>query len=110
MLAPRLRPIIYLNRVRGCGFQAHLALIGYVNKVDPLNFPPRVHTPVLMLNGRYDFTFPLQACQLPLFRLLGTPGTDTEHVLCDTAHTVPRTPEMIREVLDWLDRYLGSVD
>ncbi len=82
----------------------------YRPEVDPLNFAPRVHTPVLMLNGRYDFTFPPQACQLPLLRLLGTPGTDKKHVLYDTAHTVPRTPEMIREVLDWLDRYLGSIN
>ncbi len=82
----------------------------YRPEVDPLNFAPRVRTPVLMLNGKYDFTFPLQSCQLPLLHLLGTPGKDKKHVLYETAHTVPRTPELIREILDWLDRYLGSVE
>ncbi len=80
----------------------------YRPEVDPLNFASRVRIPVLMLNGRYDFAFPLQGCQLPLFHLLGTPETDKRLVLFDSAHTIPRLP-MIREVLDWLDRYLGPV-
>jgi pimeloyl-ACP methyl ester carboxylesterase len=77
-------------------------------EIDPLNFAPRVHVPVLMLNGRYDFSYPLQVSQIPLFRLLGVPDADKRHVLFDSGHTVPRTP-MIREVLEWLDRYLGPV-
>jgi eukaryotic-like serine/threonine-protein kinase len=80
----------------------------YLSEVDPLNFAPRVRLPVLMLNGRYDFTYPLQTCQLPLFRLLGVREPDKRHVLFDTAHFLPRIP-MIKEVLDWLDHYLGPV-
>ena len=80
----------------------------YPSEVDPLNFASHVHIPVLMLNGRYDFTYPPQTCQLPLFRLLGVRESDKRHVLLDTAHFLPRNP-MIKEVLDWLDRYLGPV-
>ena len=75
-----------------------------------VNFAPRVKIPVLMLNGRYDYTFPLEQLQKPLFRLLGTPDKDKRHVVYDTAHDVNvfRT-EMVRETLDFLDKYLGPV-
>jgi formylglycine-generating enzyme required for sulfatase activity/predicted Ser/Thr protein kinase len=95
-------------------FRAAVFIVGglsfepYVPEADPLHFAPRVHTPVLMLNGRYDFSFPLQICQVPLFRLLGVPDADKRHVLFDSAHTVPRGP-MIKETLEWLDRYLGPI-
>lgn len=38
-------------------------------EVDALNFAPRVKTPILMLNGRDDFTFPVEASQEPLFQM-----------------------------------------
>jgi eukaryotic-like serine/threonine-protein kinase len=41
--------------------------------VDQWNFAPRFKVPVLMLNGRDDFSFPLEASQLPLLRQLGHP-------------------------------------
>jgi len=77
-------------------------------ETDPFDFAPRAREPVLMLNGRFDFTMPLTMSQLPLFRLLGAPENDKRHVLFDTGHAVPRTPK-IKEILDWLDRYLGPV-
>ena len=45
-------------------------------EVDALNFAPRVKTPILMLNGRDDFTFPVETSQEPLYRLLGTAAAD----------------------------------
>jgi formylglycine-generating enzyme required for sulfatase activity/dienelactone hydrolase len=79
-------------------------------EVDALNFLPRVRVPVLMLNGRFDYTFPLEISQKPYFRLLGTPAKDKRHVVYDTAHDVTlKRPEMVRESLDWLDNYLGPV-
>jgi eukaryotic-like serine/threonine-protein kinase len=75
---------------------------------DPMNFAPRVKVPVLMINGRYDFVFPLDTCQEPLFRALGTPVQDKKHVLYDTGHAPPVLPVM-KETLDWLDHYLGAV-
>jgi serine/threonine protein kinase/formylglycine-generating enzyme required for sulfatase activity/dienelactone hydrolase len=75
-------------------------------EVDHINFAPRVHVPVLMLNGRYDFFFPVDASQNPMFERLGTPPAQKRHVLYDAGHGIPRV-EMIRETLDWLDRYQG---
>jgi dienelactone hydrolase len=78
-------------------------------EVDRLNFVTHVKTPVLMLNGRYDASFPLESSQLPFFHLLGTPDQDKRHVIYDAGHgNLPRRQE-VRESLDWLDRYLGPV-
>jgi len=62
-----------------------------------------------MVNGRYDFFFPLDTTQLPLFKLLGSPPGQKRHVVFESGH-VPPADVMAREVLDWLDRYLGPVD
>jgi cephalosporin-C deacetylase-like acetyl esterase len=77
-------------------------------EADPMNFAPRVKIPVLLINGRYDFVFPMETCQEPLFRALGTPAADKKHVLYDTGHAPPLLP-MMRDTLDWLDHYLGPV-
>jgi hypothetical protein len=62
----------------------------------------------LMLNGRFDFFYPVENSQEPMFRLLGTPNQDKRRVIYETGHNIPRN-EMIKESLDWLDRYLGPV-
>jgi len=77
-------------------------------EVDPINFAPRVTIPVLMVNGRYDFDTPLNTSEMPLFRLFGTPPKDKRNALFDSGHVPPRN-EIIKETLDWLDRYLGPV-
>ncbi len=77
-------------------------------EADQLNFAPRVKVPVLMLNGRFDFIFPVVSSQEPMFRLLGTPKEQKRHVVYETGHDIPRN-ELIKETLDWLDRYLGAV-
>ena len=73
-------------------------------EVDHINFAPHVRIPVLMLNGRFDFFFPVDTSQRPMFELLGTPKSQKRHLLYDTGHGIPRL-EMIKETLDWLDRY-----
>jgi pimeloyl-ACP methyl ester carboxylesterase len=77
-------------------------------EVDSFHFAPRVRAPTLMVNGRYDFVFPLESSQSPLFRLLGTPEKSKRHLVFDGGHA-PFTQEVVREVLGWLDRYLGPV-
>jgi len=77
-------------------------------EIDPLNFASRSRTPVLMLNGRYDFAFTVEGCQRPLFRMLGVAEKDKRYVLFDSGHDLPAAP-MMKEVLEWLDRYLGPV-
>ena len=79
-------------------------------EVDSWNFAPRVKVPVLMLNGRDDFRFPLETSQVPLFRLLGTPEKDKRHVVVDGGHINPAgRPDVMKEILEWWDRYLGPV-
>ncbi|HXI20775.1 MAG TPA: SUMF1/EgtB/PvdO family nonheme iron enzyme, partial [Gemmatimonadales bacterium] len=73
-------------------------------EVDPVNYLPRIQIPTLMLNGRYDFYFPIETSQKPMFRLLGTPSDQKRYVIEDGSHFVPRD-KLIRETLDWLDRY-----
>ena len=78
-------------------------------EVDPVNFLPRAVLPVLMLGGRYDFIFPVETSQKPLFNLFATPAPDKRLVIFENAGHVPPRIELIREVLAWLDRYLGPV-
>jgi formylglycine-generating enzyme required for sulfatase activity/dienelactone hydrolase len=73
-------------------------------EVDPVNFLPRIRVPTLMLNGKYDFFFPVQSSQVPMFRLLGTPSDQKRHVVEDGSHFVART-RLIQETLAWLDQY-----
>jgi predicted Ser/Thr protein kinase/predicted esterase len=77
-------------------------------EVDPFHFVSRVGIPVLMLNGRYDSSFPYQTAQLPMFKLLGTPEGHKRQILYDTGHNIPRN-QLIKECLEWLDKYLGPV-
>ena len=80
-------------------------------EVDSWNFAPRVHVPVLMVNGRHDFIFPVDTNQKPLFEALGTKERDKKHILYDGGHrNLVTRPDLIGEVLDWFDRYLGPVE
>ena len=79
--------------------------------MDQVDFAPRLTKPVLMVNGLYDATFPVEAAQNPLFRMLGTPAADKSQVQFDTPHDVRlRRADLVREVLAWLDKYLGRVN
>jgi eukaryotic-like serine/threonine-protein kinase len=75
---------------------------------DQINFAPRVRTPVLMMNGRDDFTFPLETSQEPMFAWLGTASADKRHLLHDGGHICP-FERITRDSLEWLDHYLGEV-
>lgn len=81
----------------------------YPPEANPFNFVPHVTQPVLMLNGRFDTSFPYDSCQRPLFEHLGTPAKDKKHVIFPTGHDVFADPTAVRECLDWLDKYLGQV-
>ncbi len=78
---------------------------------DQADFAPRIKIPVLMVNGRYDYTFPLDKAQDPLFQMLGTPPDQKSHVVLDTPHDVTeQRPQLVKTVLVWLDHYLGRVE
>jgi eukaryotic-like serine/threonine-protein kinase len=78
-------------------------------EADPVNFTPRVRQPVLMVNGRQDFDLPYESAQVPLFKMLGSPPNDKRHIVVEGGHIPPRPQEVFKEILDWLDRYLGPV-
>jgi formylglycine-generating enzyme required for sulfatase activity/dienelactone hydrolase len=78
-------------------------------EIDPLNFAPRVRVPTLMVNGKSDFTFPVESNQRPLYRLLGVREDLKRHVVLDGGHTPIRTHDSVKAVLDWFDRHLGPI-
>jgi eukaryotic-like serine/threonine-protein kinase len=78
---------------------------------DQADFAPRLKIPVLMVNGRYDYSFSLDRAQNPLFAMLGTPAGEKRHLVLDTPHDVTeQRPQLVKAVLDWLDHYLGRVN
>ena len=78
-------------------------------EVEPIHFLPRIKSPVLMLNGKYDFFFPYETSQRPFFELLGTAKADKRIIAYEGGHSVPRT-QLVKETLAWLDRYLGPTE
>ena len=87
---------------------------GFPIRFDPpeateFNFAPLVTIPVLMIGYRWDDNCPLEASQKPMFRTLGTPLQDKRFVLSDRDHADLSPKELVRECLDWLDKYLGPV-
>jgi predicted esterase len=80
-------------------------------EIDGLNYAPHVKQPVLMLNGRSDAIFPYENAQVPLFRLLGTPPGNKQHLTFPGGHSsFGWQDELIKESLNWLDRWLGPVE
>jgi serine/threonine protein kinase/dienelactone hydrolase len=78
-------------------------------EVDAWNFAPRVKIPVLMLNGKDDFRFPLETSQQPLLQALGTPENNKRLVKYDGGHDTVTRVDAVREALEFLDRHLGPV-
>jgi dienelactone hydrolase len=82
---------------------------GFYPEDSPINYVPRINIPVLMLNGKYDYAFQYEKSVLPFFNLLGTPEKDKRLIVYETDHYIPKN-EMIKEVLNWLDKYFGPVN
>ncbi|MGB5880391.1 MAG: hypothetical protein WBH85_10215, partial [Thermoanaerobaculia bacterium] len=73
-------------------------------EVDQIHYISRVTVPTVMINGELDFFFPIETSQKPFYDLLGTPVEHKRYVVFPGTHSIS-TPEMIKEVLAWLDRY-----
>ena len=78
-------------------------------EMDAANYVSRVKIPLLMLSGRHDYVFPYDTSQRPLFELFGTPPSEKRHVVFDAGHDPLPRSQVIREILAWLDKYLGPV-
>jgi predicted esterase len=84
---------------------------GKLPEINAINFLPRVHIPVLMVNGAYDSILPVAVSQEPMLQRLGTAPAQKRHVVFKSGHavTVPEVRnDLVREVLAWLDTYLGK--
>ena len=90
-LVPAVEPRIKVNvlALGGLHFQQPLP------EVHLVNFLPRVKQPTLMLNGRYDFFFPVDSSQESFYRLLGSTKDQKKHLIYDTGHSIPRN-ELIK--------------
>ena len=77
-------------------------------EIQPANFAPRVKIPVLLINGRNDFQSPFEA-QRRFVELLGTPPEHKKHVVLEGGHVPNDFRGLVREALDWFDKYLGPV-
>ncbi|HEU4926945.1 MAG TPA: protein kinase [Vicinamibacterales bacterium] len=85
-----------------------LRYTGFPPEVHPTNFAPEVRVPVLLINGKDDFQAP-PAAQARLLELLGTPAEQKKAVLLDGGHVPNDFRGLVREALDWFDKYLGPV-
>ncbi len=103
MLAVEKRIKVAVLHVAGLRFERSLP------EVDPMHFLPHISIPVLMLNGKYDYIFPVETSQRPFFELLGTPKEAKRWIVYDSGHYVPKAV-LAKETLDWLDHYLGIVE
>jgi len=77
-------------------------------EINRINYIRQIKIPTLMLNGKYDLIEPYDTSVKPMFDLLGTPKEQKSLKLYNTDHFIPRN-EYIKEILIWLDRYLGPV-
>jgi tRNA A-37 threonylcarbamoyl transferase component Bud32/dienelactone hydrolase len=100
---PRLKAAVFLSGGLSPRSPADFPL----PEVDPVNFLPRIRIPTLFMGGRYDFYYQVESTQRPFFALLGAPPQAKRHVIFENAGHVPPRIGVIREVLQWLDKYLG---
>ena len=87
-------------------------LVAQIPTLDPVNYAPRVTTPVLMINGEIDFVFPLETSQRPMYEFLGTPEAHKKHKVYPGGHGLLGlfSDQIRNEVVEWLDCYLGPVE
>lgn len=104
-IIPAVEKRIKVNILLVAGLLHQLAL----PEAEPIHFLPRITTPVLMLNGKYDFFFPYETSQRPFYELLGTPKDHKKMLAYEGGHSVPRT-QVAKESLAWLDRYFGTLE
>ena len=97
-LEPRLRTLILL----GGGYSPAPA-----PQFDAVNYAPRTRIPVLIIKGKDDYNVGETGQQL--LDMFGTPPEQKRLALVEGGHIPARREDVMREVLDWLDRYLGPV-
>ena len=74
-----------------------------------MHYLPRNHAPTLLIDGHDDYIIPVETNQKPPFRLLSSRPQDKRYVILDSGHAAANFQDVIKEVLPWLDHYLGPV-
>ena len=97
-------PVALEPRIKVAIFALGGLRFNYPQEIQAVNFMPRVTVPVLLVNGRDDFSAP-QAAQQRFLELLGTPPAQKRHAVLDGGHAPNDWRRLISEVLDWLDKY-----
>jgi pimeloyl-ACP methyl ester carboxylesterase len=101
-------PLALEPRIKAAVLASGGMRFNYPPEIQPANFAPRVKIPVLLINGRNDFGAPIES-QLRLMELLGTPPEHKKHVALEGGHVPNDFRGLVREALDWYDKYLGPV-
>jgi eukaryotic-like serine/threonine-protein kinase len=97
---PRFKAVLFLDG----GFFFDKTMAG-TNQAD---FAPRIKAPTLLVAGKFDWIFTGKDA---LVRLLGAAEADKKVVFLDTAHDVSeQRPDLMRNVVGWLDQYFGKVN
>ena len=79
-------------------------------EIEPVYYLPHNRTPVLLIAGRTDYLCPVESHQKPLIRLSAASPQDKRHVILNSGHDLSPFQDVIKEVIPWLDRYLGPVN
>ncbi|HVL66928.1 MAG TPA: protein kinase [Vicinamibacterales bacterium] len=101
-------PVSLEPRLKTAVFAAGGLRYDYPPETQPANFAPHVKIPVLIVHGRDDFGVP-QDAQRRYVEILGTQPPHKRHVVLDGGHVPQDMRGLMRETLDWFDRYLGRV-
>jgi hypothetical protein len=85
------------------------SVVASTPEIDPLNHAPRVKVPVLMINGKED---PLTMSQQSMYDfLVGIPEEDKQHkVYQDGSLLSSNRKNVYKDIVDWLDSYLGPIE
>jgi len=79
---------------------------------NPNTYWPRITLPVFLAHGRYDVAArfaPPETVGNTLYDILGTPERDKKLAVYEMAHWPFPPVVLARDLLPWLDRYLGEV-
>ena len=79
-------------------------------EVQQIDYVSRIRMPLLMINGREDFNFPYHDSQLPFLASLAVDPSEKKLLALDWGHLPTGYSDVMREVVDWADRWLGPVD
>ena len=101
-------PLALDSRIKVAALSAGGLRYNLPPEIQTANFMPHVRIPVLLINGKDDFSASPEA-QARFIELLGTPPDRKKHLSLEGGHVPLDMRALIREVLDWYDRWLGPV-